>query len=121
MKDFLYLHNTYDSVDSNNCSTEIVNNERKEENKLFTLKDRTLADKKITVVKYKTEKFFLSVDIGNEQIIDLKNLLSEIEERLIEEILKISKGNKNKASKLLRINRTTLIEKMKKINMRKIV
>lgn len=46
--------------------------------------------------------------------IDLKKILSEIEDSLILQALKLTEGNKNQASKLLSLNRTTLIEKMKK-------
>ncbi len=46
--------------------------------------------------------------------IDLKKTLNEIENDLIFQALKLTSGNKNQASKLLNINRTTLIEKMKK-------
>lgn len=46
--------------------------------------------------------------------IDLKKTLSEIEDSLILQALDSTKGNKNQASKLLHMNRTTLIEKMKK-------
>ena len=46
--------------------------------------------------------------------IDLKETLSSIEDSLICQALEKTKGNKNQASKLLLINRTTLIEKMKK-------
>lgn len=46
--------------------------------------------------------------------LDLKTLLGEIEERLILQALEMTGGNKNQASKLLHLNRTTLIEKMKK-------
>ena len=46
--------------------------------------------------------------------IDLKKTLNEIENGLIFQALKLTAGNKNQASKLLNINRTTLIEKMKK-------
>lgn len=46
--------------------------------------------------------------------IDLKDTLSMIEESLISQALERTNGNKNQASKLLLINRTTLIEKMKK-------
>ena len=62
------------------------------------------------------EKFFQKIDriLLPPDGIDLKGILSEIEESLIGQALKITGDNKNKASKLLRINRTTLIEKMKK-------
>jgi two-component system response regulator PilR (NtrC family) len=46
--------------------------------------------------------------------LDLKKTLSEIEDSLIIQALKHTAGNKNRASKLLTMNRTTLIEKMKK-------
>ena len=46
--------------------------------------------------------------------LDLKLVLSEIEDSLIAQALERTDGNKNQASKLLRVNRTTLIEKMKK-------
>ncbi len=52
-------------------------------------------------------------DIG----LDLKDILSEIENSLILQALDRTNGNKNQASKLLRLNRTTLIEKMKKKNL----
>lgn len=45
--------------------------------------------------------------------IDLKKFLSDIENSLILQALKKTNGNKNQASKLLNINRTTLIEKIK--------
>lgn len=45
--------------------------------------------------------------------IDLKETLIRIEESLIQQALVKTLGNKNQASKLLRMNRTTLIEKMK--------
>ena len=46
--------------------------------------------------------------------IDLKSTLSQIEDSLILQALEKTNGNKNIASKLLSMNRTTLIEKMKK-------
>ena len=56
-----------------------------------------------------------SLEIGEDGI-DLKETLDEIESRLILEALTKSGGVKNKAAKLLGLNRTTLIEKMKKKN-----
>lgn len=49
--------------------------------------------------------------------IDLKQILSDIEDSLIRQALERTQGNKNRASKLLAMNRTTLIEKMKKKGM----
>lgn len=46
--------------------------------------------------------------------LDLKQTLSNIEDSLISQALERTSGNKNQASKLLQMNRTTLIEKMKK-------
>ena len=46
--------------------------------------------------------------------LDLKKFVSEIEDHLIIQALSKTSGNKNQASKLLKMNRTTLIEKMKK-------
>lgn len=49
--------------------------------------------------------------------VDLKQILSDIEDSLILQAMNRTKGNKNQASKLLALNRTTLIEKMKKKNL----
>jgi len=46
--------------------------------------------------------------------IDLKKTLDDLEDRLIMDALKRAGGVKNKAAQLLGLNRTTLIEKMKK-------
>lgn len=46
--------------------------------------------------------------------VDLKKVLSDIEDSLILQALSYTDGNKNQASKLLTLNRTTLIEKLKK-------
>ncbi len=49
-----------------------------------------------------------------DQGVDLKQVLSDIEDSLIMQALNRTSGNKNQASKLLTLNRTTLIEKLKK-------
>lgn len=49
--------------------------------------------------------------------VDLRQILTDIEDSLINQALNRTVGNKNQASKLLNINRTTLIEKMKKKGM----
>ncbi len=49
--------------------------------------------------------------------VDLKKILSDIEDSLIVQAMNRTGGNKNQASKLLALNRTTLIEKMKKKNL----
>ena len=54
-----------------------------------------------------------TVELGEEGI-NLKETLDELENRLIVDALQRAGGVKNKAAKLLGLNRTTLIEKMKK-------
>ena len=49
--------------------------------------------------------------------LDLKKLLSDIEERLIRQALQRTGWNKNRAASLLQMNRTTLVEKLKKRDM----
>jgi DNA-binding NtrC family response regulator len=46
--------------------------------------------------------------------VDLYRVLADIEDRLIREALERSGGNKNQAAKILGLNRTTLVEKLKK-------
>ena len=46
--------------------------------------------------------------------IDLNIMIDEIENNMIIQALELSKGVKSKAASLLGLNRTTLIEKMKK-------
>jgi DNA-binding NtrC family response regulator len=53
------------------------------------------------------------LEIGDDGI-DLKKILDDLEDHLILEALKKSDGVKNKAAALLGLNRTTLIEKIKK-------
>jgi DNA-binding NtrC family response regulator len=53
------------------------------------------------------------MEIGDEGV-DLKQILDDLENHLIMEALKKSGGVKNKAAGLLSLNRTTLIEKLKK-------
>lgn len=45
----------------------------------------------------------------------LKQALNRFEQELIEEALKKTSGNKNRAAALLKLNRTTLVEKIKKM------
>lgn len=49
--------------------------------------------------------------------VDFKNIVGNVQRILICEAMKIAGGNKVKASKLLRIKRTTMVEKMKKLGM----
>lgn len=46
--------------------------------------------------------------------VDLKALVNEFEDNLLRQALQRTNGNKNKASELLKMNRTTLVEKLKK-------
>jgi DNA-binding NtrC family response regulator len=55
----------------------------------------------------------MDISLG-ETGMDLKNTLDDLENHLIMEALKRANGVKNRAANLLGLNRTTLIEKMKK-------
>lgn len=46
--------------------------------------------------------------------LDLRNLLSDLEDRLIGQALERTGGNKNRAAGLLGMNRTTLVEKLRR-------
>ena len=46
--------------------------------------------------------------------VDLNGVIDDIERKLIVQALQLSKGVKSKAASLLGLNRTTLVEKMKK-------
>jgi DNA-binding NtrC family response regulator len=46
--------------------------------------------------------------------VDLRTLLSELEGRLIGQALERTGGNKNRAAGLLGMNRTTLVEKLRR-------
>jgi DNA-binding NtrC family response regulator len=46
--------------------------------------------------------------------VDLYKVLADLEDRLIREALERSGGNKNQAAKILGLNRTTLVEKLRK-------
>src|SRR5207253_10720963 len=48
--------------------------------------------------------------------VDLYKVLADLEDRLINEALGRSGGNKNQAAKILGLNRTTLVEKLRKKN-----
>ena len=52
-----------------------------------------------------------------EEGLDLRALLNDLEERLIRQALERTSWNKNRAATLLRMNRTTLVEKLKKRGM----
>jgi DNA-binding NtrC family response regulator len=48
--------------------------------------------------------------------VDLRTLLAQLEERLIGQALERTGGNKNRAAELLGMNRTTLVEKLRRRN-----
>jgi len=54
-----------------------------------------------------------SVSIPEEGL-DFKHVVSDFENKLIAKALEKTEGNKNKAASLLKLNRTTLVEKIKK-------
>lgn len=49
--------------------------------------------------------------------VDLKNLVAAFENHLVDQALERTRGNKNRASELLNMNRTTLVEKLRKRGM----
>ncbi len=49
--------------------------------------------------------------------VDLVKVLSEIEQKMISDALSLSDGVKARAAALLNINRTTLVEKMRRLGM----
>ena len=49
-----------------------------------------------------------------EEGLDLRVLLAQVEDRLIDQALARSNGNRSKAARLLRLNRTTLVEKLRR-------
>ncbi|MBI1910054.1 MAG: sigma-54-dependent Fis family transcriptional regulator [Deltaproteobacteria bacterium] len=61
----------------------------------------------------KTPDFFTSIVIPDKGI-SFKSLVADFESELILKALQKTGGNKNKAAALLRLNRTTLVEKIKK-------
>jgi DNA-binding NtrC family response regulator len=65
-------------------------------------------------VRVKRSSVGVRIDL-NEKGVDLVATLGEIERNLIAQALKLSGGNKAKASALLGINRTTLVEKLKRL------
>lgn len=52
-----------------------------------------------------------------EEGIDLRELVNQFENDILSQALARTRGNKNKASELLQMNRTTLVEKLKKKNL----
>ncbi len=76
------------------------------------LPSKFLDKKTVKEMSFISKNFLQLPDDG----IDLKNFLIDLEDSLITQALKKTQNNKNQASKLLKMNRTTLIEKLKKKN-----
>jgi DNA-binding NtrC family response regulator len=64
--------------------------------------------------KRQVQRVANAVQVLSRDGIDLNMMLDEIENNMIVQALELSKGVKSKAAGLLGLNRTTLIEKMKK-------
>ncbi|MBI4681949.1 MAG: sigma-54-dependent Fis family transcriptional regulator [Nitrospirae bacterium] len=64
--------------------------------------------------KRQTQKLHSGEQVLSSDGVDLNLILDDIENNMIKQALEISKGVKSKAASLLGLNRTTLIEKMKK-------
>ena len=64
-----------------------------------------------------------NLPFGNAQLpmdgIDLRNVLQQFEDSMIRQALQVTNGNKNQAAKILGLNRTTLVEKIKRYDLQK--
>ena len=78
-----------------------------------TVEEGDLPDK---LLKRQAQKDDLPVDLPEEGL-DLRALLTNLEDRLVRQALERTGWNKNQAAALLRMNRTTLVEKLKKRGM----
>lgn len=67
-----------------------------------------------TRVRPQMSEFFFSDYQLPEEGVNFKDLVTAFEEHLLAQALNRTSGNKNRASELLRMNRTTLVEKLKK-------
>ncbi|RMD51976.1 MAG: sigma-54-dependent Fis family transcriptional regulator, partial [Nitrospirae bacterium] len=85
--------------------------------RLTVLKDE--AEKTITLqdlpTRFTTKHYAVDLTF-TEDGIDLNRAVQEFEKRLIQQALEASNGVKSKAASLLKINRTTLVEKIKRLN-----
>ena len=72
----------------------------------------------LTVVQNVQEVDKESLFFGNPQLpkdgINLRGVLQQFEEAMIKQALQATQGNKNQAAKILGLNRTTLVEKLRK-------
>ena len=78
-----------------------------------TVEEEDLPDK---LLKRRAGKDDLPVNLPEEGL-DLRALLTTLEDRLVRQALERTGWNKNQAAALLRMNRTTLVEKLKKRGM----
>ncbi len=62
------------------------------------------------------DQLFDAIDIPNDGV-DFNTLVSELERRLILKSLRATGGNKKKAASLLKLKRTTFVEKLKRMGM----
>jgi DNA-binding NtrC family response regulator len=70
---------------------------------------------KITLNSGKTEKVISSIEIPDDGLA-LNEIIGQFEKDLLHKALLKSRGVKNRAAKLLNLNRTTLVEKLKRYN-----
>ena len=61
--------------------------------------------------------WFLPRFVLPDEGIDLRQIINTFENDILLQALSRTRGNKNKASELLKMNRTTLVEKLKKKNL----
>ena len=59
-------------------------------------------------------KDYAYIAFGGSDVLDLKTILEQVEEKMIGEALVRTGGNKNRAAELLGLNRTTLVEKLRR-------
>jgi two-component system response regulator PilR (NtrC family) len=81
--------------------------------------DRELLDKTdfpTVATALDEDMIFSSIDIPNDGV-DFNTLVSELEKRLIVKSLHATGGNKKRAASLLRLKRTTFVEKLKRMGM----
>ena len=80
-------------------------------------KDQNKEDRKS--LKYQVglalRRYFKELD-GNKATNVFEMVIKEVEKPMLEEVMKFCNGNKSQASKILGINRVTLITKLKQYN-----
>ena len=71
---------------------------------------------KIRFNRKKTEKFITGIEIPDEGL-NLNHTVNQFEKDILQKALEKSGGVKNRAAKLLNLNRTTYVEKLKRYHM----